>query len=130
MSYQPPVLETLANEWHYGVTGAGKSHAVRTKYPAAFIKSNNMWWDGYQGEPVVIIEDLGPKIIAPDKMKLWADKYPFKAEVKGAHMYIRPEKIVVTSNYRIGEIWEDPADYVAIIRRFEVTCWPNRYVGK
>jgi len=35
--------------------------AVRKAYPDAFIKGNNVWWDGYQGEKEVIIEEFGPK---------------------------------------------------------------------
>jgi hypothetical protein len=55
--------DTLQGEWHYGKTGTGKSKHVRNKYPDAFIKSNDVWWDGYAGEETVIIEEMGPKQI-------------------------------------------------------------------
>lgn len=54
-------LPRLDNEWHYGETGTGKSRHVREKYPEAYIKGNNIWWDGYDGQDVVIIEEMGPK---------------------------------------------------------------------
>ena len=64
MKQKPAILDgELTNEWHYGDTGTGKSTHVRTKYPDAFIKSNDVWWDGYQGEETVIIEEFGPKQI-------------------------------------------------------------------
>lgn len=47
MAKKTETLTVLDNEWHWGVTGAGKSRAVREKYPDAFIKSNDIWWDGY-----------------------------------------------------------------------------------
>lgn len=56
-------IDKLESEWHYGPTGTGKSYSVRTKHPDAFIKSNDVWWDGYQGEDTVIIEEMGPKQI-------------------------------------------------------------------
>jgi len=54
-------VDFLAGEWHCGPTGTGKSRTVRKKYPDAFIKSNDIWWDGYSGEATVIIEEMGPK---------------------------------------------------------------------
>lgn len=40
-------VEELANEWHWGDTGTGKSYGVRRRFPGAYIKSNNIWWCGY-----------------------------------------------------------------------------------
>lgn len=39
----------LEHEWHYGATGTGKSRGVRDRFPEAYIKGNNIWWDGYDG---------------------------------------------------------------------------------
>ena len=56
-------LDVLDNEWHWGHTGTGKSRGVRGRFPDAFIKSNDYWWDGYNGEDVVILEEMGPQQI-------------------------------------------------------------------
>lgn len=53
-------MDTLEHEWHWGASGTGKSRGVRERYPEAFIKSNDKWWDGYNNEDVVIIEEMGP----------------------------------------------------------------------
>jgi len=52
-------------------------------------------------------------------LKIWADHYPFPAEYKGGSRDIRPDKIVVTSNYHPSEIWPNDKQQVeAILRRF------------
>lgn len=55
-------------------------------------------------------------------MCTWADRYPFQAEIKtDSTGLIRPEIIVVTSNYSPEEIWgHDPAMVATIKRRFKV----------
>ena len=128
MKKEQATHDRLESEWHYGVTGAGKSYTVRTKWPDAFIKSNNVWWDGYQGEESVIIEELGPKQIAAHHLKIWADHYPFKAEVKGSQLSVRPKRILVTSNYSIREVYPDEQDYLPLERRFKVHRYTEPFV--
>lgn len=81
----------------------------------------NKWWDGYDEEKVVLLEDIGleHKCLGYH-FKIWADHYPFKAERKGASSQIRPQQIIVTSNYHPRDIWEDPSILEPILRRFQV----------
>lgn len=80
----------------------------------------NKWWDGYQGEDVVHIDEIDESHtvwIAP-YLKKWADKWPFDAEVKGGALCLRPKLVVVTSNYKIEDMGFKDADLPAILRRF------------
>lgn len=107
--------------WVYGHSGNGKSFCVRHNWPDAYIKDLNQWWDGYKGEKEVILDDFDPDL-GKDmrrKFKIWADEYAFPAETKGSMLRIRPEKVIVTSQYTIDECWLDQQTRDAMKRRFK-----------
>lgn len=117
-----PTLGNLSNEWLWGPSGTGKSKYVRDTYgDSLFDKPCNKWWDGYQGEETVLLDDFGNEHhVLGHYLKRWADHYPFKAEAKGTVHEIRPVRICVTSNYHPSEIWEDPKMLEPILRRFKI----------
>ncbi len=130
----PPAVDNLDqtdNYWIVAPTGYGKSTYAREKYFPFYDKPPNKWWVGYEDQPNIILDDFGPKQCQHLGwyMKRWADKFPFPAETKGGGKTLRPQRIIVTSQYHIGECWEDALVCQAIARRFKVVeldKWQDR----
>lgn len=104
--------------WIYGEPRVGKSYCVRMAFDV-FEKPMNKWWDGYCGEEVVLIDDFDKHgQCLGHYMKIWADNYRFTAEIKGGTIIPTYKKFIVTSNYQIGDIFEDEEVKKAIVSRF------------
>ena len=115
--------------WLWGPTGSGKSHSARTIAKKIdpdhepYLKDWNKWWNGYKGQKVTIIDEASPERLEHliDFLKKWADKWTFTAEVKGSsYNAIRPEYIIITSNYNMKDCIPRVQDYDALRRRFSV----------
>jgi len=112
-------LDETCGIWYYGDTGAGKSSTARNTYPDCYLKQCNKWWDGYQDEQYVLIDDFDKShSCLAHHLKVWADHYEFMGETKGGQIKLRPLKIIVTSQYCIDQIWEDNETVDALSRRF------------
>ena len=112
----------VPNEWIYGPTRTGKSFKAKSENPGHYLKMCNKWWDNYAGEDVAIIEDLGQShLYLGDHLKVWADRYGFRAEIKHATKVLRPKRIIVTSNYHPEELWTDKGVLEPILARFKIT---------
>lgn len=115
--------------WIYGKSGVGKSYLVRESFDEIYEKENNLWWDGYSNESVVLIDDLDKSWLKLSYyLKIWGDNYRFKAQIKGGVIQPIYKKLIITSNYSIEYLFtsnlkkdEEPDNELidAIKRRFE-----------
>lgn len=107
------------NYWIYGAPGIGKSQWAKRNFPGAFRKSCNKWWDGYTGQEYVILDDMDTDKLG-HYLKIWGDNYACDGEVKGGTLPLKYKQMVITSNYKISQLWDkDPQMAAAIARRFK-----------
>lgn len=123
-----PNNDRLDNHWYCGPSGSGKSFGAREDYPDFYAKSKNKWWGGYKFQANVIIDDIDPshQVWIGAFLKEWSDHYCFNAETKGSGLVIRPARIIVTSQYRIDQIFHDPETVAALERRFTTKVFVAR----
>ena len=129
LKFKPFESTEVRGEWHWGVSGAGKSHFARTTYPDAYIKQQNKWFDGYLGQKVILIEDLDTPTLG-HYLKIWADKYACTGETKGGNLNLQHEKIIVTSNFSPATLFKDQLEFIEpILRRFKIVEYTEKYTG-
>ena len=90
----------------YGETGVGKSRWALETYPDAYWKSpNSKWWDAYDQQEVVIIDEFYGWLPYCEMLRL-LDRYPCQVETKGSSVNFAPKKIIILSN-KAPEDWYD-----------------------
>lgn len=128
--YHPPTaLEGQLHDhnlWVYGPPGVGKTVYAKG-LGEHYIKMPNKWFDGYEGQPILIVEDIGPDQckMLQHFLKIWGDYSPFTAQVKNSSKYIRPQRVIITSNYSIDEMGLDMVTTGALKRRYKALHMPE-----
>jgi len=107
--------------WYYGETGCGKTRlAVKTGNlkGSYYIKDNTKWWNGYEQQKVIIVDDFDHEengLGFRNLIKL-LDRYEFLGESKGSYVKINSELIIVTSD-RSPVLMFDEKKYSQLKRR-------------
>lgn len=115
----PYTPEDVRGLWIWGDPGTGKTRHVWATYPGLYEKAQNKWFDGYTGEETILLDDLDTNILG-HYLKRWMDRYPVKGEVKGGTIQLQHKLFVVTSNYSIEQLFNDPILAAAVRRRCKV----------
>lgn len=112
--------DDVRGEWYYGEPRSGKSRTAREKYPSAYIKAQNKWFDGYSGQKEIILDDLDTEVMG-HYIKIWTDRYSFMGETKNGHVQTQHHVFCITSNYSPEQLFKDPVMALAIRERCKVT---------
>lgn len=117
-SYQR--LKSVKRDWVMeifiivGPSGTGKSRYARTTYPDAFWKQSGPWWDGYDGEETVVIDEMYGHCFPYTELLKLMDRYPYSVPVKGGTIEFISRRLVFTSN-------QHPRDWYSSERTHQVS---------
>lgn len=93
---------------YWGNAGTGKTRSAVDRDPDYYIlekTGDSLWFDGYDGEIHLIIDDFYGWIPFNQLLRL-LDGYAFKCNVKGSFIYASWSKVTITSNKHPDE-WYD-----------------------
>jgi len=93
---------------YYGDSGMGKTEAAKAETAAWGGKvfwltlesgmGGKVWWDGYNGEPNVVIDEFECQLRLVD-FKRMIDSSPYKVPVKGGYVEFKALRVWVLTNY-------------------------------
>lgn len=94
--------------WRWGLAGTGKTRWVIQKHGAknVYIKDGTSWWDGYQQQDVILIDDFDNKIPYRTLLRI-LDRYVYQGQVKGGYVHISSPYIFITSEHPPSAYWSD-----------------------
>ena len=106
----------------YGPTGAGKTTFVRENYQSAYWlmkqrASETVWWDGYGGEQVVILDEFYGEIPLSYMLRL-LDQSPMRVQTKGGTTEFLGKRVIILSNYHPTQ-WYSASNVDALYRRID-----------
>lgn len=110
--------------WLRGESGSGKTHAVReallsSDAPYYRKPAGNKWWDGYNGERIVWLDDFDRESVAWRLLLNVLDRDVIKVEIKGGFVNLFATTFIFTSNEEPKVIYYDVLDMLPLLRRIE-----------
>lgn len=92
-----------------GPTGCGKTkyvldlHGDDNVYIVEFDNSSCVWWDGYRGENIILLDDYDNNFRLNRLLRI-LDSYKLRLPIKGNHTWAKWHKIYITTNLKEHEI--------------------------
>lgn len=98
--------------WYYGESGVGKTRtAVEEAGDEYWMSGRNLkWWEGYDGEENIIIDDFRGDFCTFHELLRILDRYEYRIEVKGSSRQLLAKKIWITTTKRPEGIYINISD--------------------
>ena len=108
--------------WFWGPTGTGKTRKAFEMAPEAyFTPATLQWWDGYDGQEDVIVDDFRASFCKLEYLLRLTDRYPFRVAYKGGFRQFLAKRIFFTSAFSPEQLFDGGNDKVdQLLRRITV----------
>ena len=118
----PKAVDEGRGLWYCGSSNTDKSRKAAEENPKAFRKAQNRWFDGYNGERTIIMDDCDKRgIFLGQHLTSWTDTNPCTGKTKRGTIQLQHDKFIVTSNYSIDDLWgHDPEMCASIKVNFKI----------
>lgn len=105
--------------WFHGKTGLGKSRAARLVCPKPrYVKNeSSKWWQGYDGEENVILDDFDDTWMTYQEILSLLDRYERVVECKGGSRQFLGRRVVLTSQHPPQVYYGAKGDLDQLLRR-------------
>lgn len=96
--------------WLWGKPGCGKTRCVMEQADVYRLDYPYKWWDGYEGEDTLLIDDYTDWNIENSILRNILDGYRLRLETKGGHTWARWGRVFITSNKNpiLMQQWDAP----------------------
>lgn len=104
-----------------GDAGTGKTRRVFELSPNAFMKRPGKWFDGYDGNRDLVLDEIDKHRLPLGDLLHMADRYPMQLETKGGTIQLRARHIYATSNIPVEDWYPNLTDQetAALMRRID-----------
>ncbi|UPW41885.1 replication associated protein [Dipodfec virus RodF1_131] len=113
--------------WICGPSGVGKTREVEDLEDAHY-QDDAQWWDGYNGQKIVVFDDFRGSQVKFRKLLRILDRLPLKVPVKGKMIDLEAEEYVFTSTKWPHECYsKEDEDMKQLYRRItNLVSMPNQ----
>lgn len=117
-----PLEREVHVTWLYGSPGSGKTRYIWDNYLNVYSKPSGNWWDGYNGEDVLLLDDFDAEIPFQELLKV-LDRYKYRVPIKGGYIGARWSKVFITTNAHPDTFYRFAPNRAALVRRItEIKC--------